>query len=48
MHDHDFDEDRFMTREEAEADPTVDLHEHDDPRPHYRRIRHLLARLLSG
>jgi hypothetical protein len=34
-------EDRFMSRDEAEADDTIDLHEHDDPKPHYRRLREL-------
>jgi hypothetical protein len=33
-----FDERRFMPREQAEADDTIDLHEHDDPGPRYKRI----------
>jgi hypothetical protein len=39
-----FDERRFLTREEAETDDTIDLHEHDDPGPRYKRI---LQRLLE-
>jgi hypothetical protein len=39
-----FDDDRFMTREQAEADDTVDLHENDNPAPRYKR---LLQRLLE-
>lgn len=33
-----FDESRFMSRAEAEADDTVDLYEHDNPGPRYKRI----------
>ena len=39
-----FDESRFMPRDRAETDDTVDLHENDDPGPRYKR---LLLRLLE-
>ena len=44
MDDPPFDESRFMPRLRAETDDTVDLHEHDDPAPRYKR---LLQRLLE-
>jgi hypothetical protein len=43
-----FDERRFMPREEAEADDTIDLHEHDDPGPRYKRILQRLVEQASG
>jgi hypothetical protein len=43
----DFDERRFMSREEAEADDTVDLHEHDDPGPRYKEILQRLVAALT-
>jgi hypothetical protein len=45
MSDPVFDERRFMSREEAEADDTVDLYEHDDPGPRYKRILLRLVKL---
>jgi hypothetical protein len=39
-----FDERLFMPHEQAEADDTIDLHEHDDPGPRYKRI---VQRLLE-
>lgn len=48
MRDPVFDRHRFMTREQAEADDTVDLHEHDDPAPRYKRILQQLLERLAG
>ena len=39
-----FDESQFMSRSQAEADDTIDLHENDDPGPRYKRI---LLRLVE-
>ena len=42
--DEHFDPGRFMPREQAEDDDTIDLHENDNPGPRYKRI---LQRLIE-
>jgi hypothetical protein len=49
MSEHLFDPSRFMPREQAEDDDTVDLHEHDDPGPRYKRIlQRLIERVVEA